>query len=72
MYVIGKLELLKLQRIFKSHLFSEILIFKMRALSTEIVRIALISYFKLLSLMLSKTNVFILRVVREVTFFRII
>lgn len=67
MYVVGKLEK------FRSHLFTEILIFKMRALNTEIVRIDL-SYFKLLFLVLSKTQVFLitLRVGRKDTFFRII
>lgn len=67
MYVVGKLEK------FRSHLFTEILIFKMRALNTEIVRIDL-SYFKLLFLVLSKTQVFLitLRVGRKDIFFRII
>lgn len=67
MYVVGKLEK------FRSHLFTEILIFKMRALNTEIVRIDL-SYFKLVFLVLSKTQVFLitLRVGRKDTFFRII
>lgn len=73
-FVIGKLEKLELQRRFRSHLFTEILIFTMRALSTEIVKIYLIRYFNLLFFILSKTQMFviILRVGKEITFFRII
>lgn len=66
--VIGKLEKLELQRIFRSHLFTEILIFKMRALLKFENRL------KLLFFILSKTqiDVFILRGGREIAFFRII
>lgn len=73
-FVIGKIEKLELQRIFRNHLFAEILIFKMRALRTKIVRTDLNKLFYITVFVLSKTQMFliILRVGRENTFFRII
>lgn len=55
MYVIGKLEMWELQRIFGSLLFTEIPDFQNKSFEyTEIMRIDLISYFKLLFLVLVK------------------
>lgn len=67
MYVIGKLEMLALQRIFGSLLFTEIPHFQNKSFEyTEIMRIDLISYFKLLFLVLVKQM--FLRVRKKVPF----